>query len=53
VDDGLADQLARAFYRLLAAGQGPAAALHAAVRGLRDAQPDNPALWAAHVHVGP
>jgi hypothetical protein len=53
VDDGVADQLARAFYRLLTAGQEPAAALHAAVRGLRDAQPDNPALWAAHVHVGP
>jgi tetratricopeptide (TPR) repeat protein len=53
VDDAVADQLARGCYELLAAGHDPAAALHAAVRGLRDVQPDHPALWASHVHVGP
>ncbi|MGO8731156.1 MAG: CHAT domain-containing protein [Streptosporangiaceae bacterium] len=53
VDDAVADRLTRACYELLAAGHDPAAALHTVVRGLRDAQPDHPALWAAHVHVGP
>jgi CHAT domain-containing protein len=53
VDDAVAGQLACACYELLAAGNDPAAALHAAARGLRQAQPDHPALWAAHVHVGP
>lgn len=54
VDDAMADhQMARSCYELLADGHDPAAALHTVVRRLRDAQPGHPALWAAHVHVGP
>lgn len=30
-----------------------AEALHKAIRELRDADPDAPAIWAAHIHVGP
>jgi CHAT domain-containing protein len=30
-----------------------AEALHNAVRDVREANPDTPAIWAAHIHVGP
>jgi CHAT domain-containing protein len=30
-----------------------AEALHKAIREVRDANPDTPAIWAAHIHVGP
>ncbi|HTW02362.1 MAG TPA: CHAT domain-containing protein [Streptosporangiaceae bacterium] len=57
VDDEIAAEVARDVYARLAA-PGPdaaraALALHHAVRKVRERQPGLPALWAAHVHVGP
>ncbi|WP_367138360.1 CHAT domain-containing protein [Saccharothrix sp. HUAS TT1] len=53
VRDQVAMTLATDFYTALAAGADPASALHAAVRGVRAANPSSPELWASHVHVGP
>ncbi|WP_431041900.1 CHAT domain-containing protein [Streptomyces sp. P1-3] len=62
VDDGTAARIAEDFYgALTSAAEGgrssPSArdaahALHRAVRGMREAYPMAPALWAAHLHVG-
>jgi CHAT domain len=59
VRDQDAAEVARAFYTELGRGQGrspdlgrAAAALHAAVRQMRSAFPDEPSRWGAHVHVG-
>ncbi|MCX5172909.1 CHAT domain-containing protein [Streptomyces antibioticus] len=59
VQDATAAALTDAFYTdLTDDGTGPpqvgrsARALHRAVLARRDARPDNPWLWAAHVHVG-
>ncbi|WP_151772470.1 CHAT domain-containing protein [Streptomyces abyssomicinicus] len=60
ISDYRAPQVAGDFYRALdsapraADGTLPAArALRHAVRGLRGARPDAPALWAAYLHTGP
>ncbi|MBU2666937.1 CHAT domain-containing protein [Actinoplanes bogorensis] len=50
VDDLAAADLARGFYARLP--DGPAVALHSAVRAARDQAPDRPDLWAAHLHAG-
>nr|WP_308201414.1 CHAT domain-containing protein [Sphaerisporangium perillae] len=67
VDDAIAADIASDFYAELAvpgtepagtepagsgAGLPPAAALHAAVRRVRDRYPGAPTLWAAHIHAG-
>ncbi|MEV5427992.1 CHAT domain-containing protein [Streptomyces sp. NPDC052701] len=56
VEDRVAADLAEEFYARLPADGGPglppAAALHAAVRTLRDRYPHAPLLWAAHIHAG-
>lgn len=60
VDDDLAAEVARDIYASLTAhtpsrpDATPAAlALHQAVHKIRDRHPGLPAVWAAHVHVGP
>jgi CHAT domain-containing protein len=54
VVDDFAAQVADCVYDGVAAGAGQAAlALHEAVRRQRAQHPDRPALWAAHIHVGP
>jgi CHAT domain len=57
VDDEIAAEVASDVYASLAASGPDAAtaapALHQAVRKIRARQPGLPALWAAHVHVGP
>ncbi|MFK3985617.1 CHAT domain-containing protein [Micromonospora sp. NPDC050397] len=50
VNDRIAGSIARDVYRGLS--DGSAAALHAAVRGCREAYPDTPSLWSAHIHAG-
>ncbi|GAB7106298.1 hypothetical protein JCM4814A_46120 [Streptomyces phaeofaciens JCM 4814] len=59
LQDAVAASMADAFYTdLTAGGSGPPAvarsarALHRAVVAERDARPDDPWLWAAHVHIG-
>ncbi|MFF7335737.1 CHAT domain-containing protein [Streptomyces sp. NPDC008163] len=59
VADKLAPRVTEAFYAALAKDVsgghpiGPAAALHAAIRALRDRYTAAPHLWAAHIHTGP
>ncbi|MEV6633714.1 CHAT domain-containing protein [Actinoplanes sp. NPDC051470] len=56
VSDRYAPRVARAVYAGIAeAGDltGTAAALHDAVRSLRDRRPAAPSLWAPYVHIGP
>jgi tetratricopeptide (TPR) repeat protein len=61
IDDTVAVRVAHAVYQDLQPAQGTASldadrtpvALHAATRALRNAYPDIPSLWAAHIHVGP
>ncbi|UVS78445.1 CHAT domain protein [Actinokineospora sp. UTMC 2448] len=52
VDDDIAYDVAKAFYRLLRSHWEPAAALHAAVGDVRKRYPNQPALWGAFVHIG-
>lgn len=59
VSDKFSAQLAELFYTSLAsparggAAADPAAALHFAIRDLRDGLAAAPQLWAAHTHTGP
>lgn len=52
VADEAAARVTERFYAY-AAGLDPAAALHFAVRDVREAFPLIPAAWAAHLHTGP
>ncbi|MFE0155879.1 CHAT domain-containing protein [Nonomuraea sp. NPDC059007] len=59
IDDQAALEIADAFYTALTNGgtappdvEHAPAALHRAVRELRDKYPGSPALWAAHIHAG-
>ncbi|KAB8171002.1 CHAT domain-containing protein [Streptomyces sp. 3MP-14] len=53
VDDRIALDIAESFYARLATTPAHApAALHATIRTLRDAYPNLPTLWAAHLHAG-
>jgi hypothetical protein len=58
IDDVVAADVASAFYGTLRDGQGTlrlensASALNDAVRGIRDANPRKPSLWAAYLHAG-
>ncbi|WP_371675656.1 CHAT domain-containing protein [Streptomyces sp. NBC_01276] len=59
IDDRLAVTVAESFYTHLTTGppgtldpDRSAAALHHAVRGVRDRYPRTPSLWAAHLHTG-
>jgi CHAT domain-containing protein len=58
--DTASAELTEAFYRRLSGSAetgldaiGSAAALHAAVRELRDRYPNQPSRWAPYLHVGP
>ncbi|OLT20736.1 hypothetical protein BJF78_09225 [Pseudonocardia sp. CNS-139] len=51
--DATAARLANDFYQRLHAGDGPAAALHLAVREVRAEQPLTPSAWACYMHAGP
>jgi tetratricopeptide (TPR) repeat protein len=61
IDDTVAVRIAHAVYKDLQPAQGTAplyagrtsVALHSATRALRNAYPNTPSLWAAHIHVGP
>lgn len=56
LSDGVAAEAARSFYREMPdtpAADGAAAVLHRVTRGLRDAHPDRPDLWAPLIHSGP
>ncbi|MFH8365283.1 CHAT domain-containing protein [Streptomyces sp. NPDC018031] len=58
VADEAAVRITEAFYASLTAGSPPTAdeaayALHQAVRGVREAHPAVPTLWAGHLHMGP
>jgi hypothetical protein len=56
VPDLVAVQVAEDVYGRLASTGGRldgAAALHHAVRGLRESYPDRPFLWASYLHIGP
>jgi len=53
IRDATAPAVAADFYAALTTADAAAAALHHAVRALRDAHPDQPALWAPYIHVGP
>lgn len=53
ITDVQAPRLARQFYRRLASGDDPAAAVHHAVLALRDKYRDMPYLWAPYIHLGP
>lgn len=57
IADRYAAQIAGAVYKDITTpapdASRTAAALHHAVRQVRAAHPDTPALWAAHIHVGP
>jgi hypothetical protein len=44
--------LTRNFYRNLADVSAAAAVLHAVTRQLRDECPEDPSVWAAHIHAG-
>ncbi|MFL6072456.1 MAG: CHAT domain-containing protein [Mycobacteriales bacterium] len=39
-------------YAAIARGEGIAAAIHGATRRLRERWPDDPSVWASHLHVG-
>ncbi|GAB1513130.1 CHAT domain-containing protein [Actinophytocola sp. KF-1] len=54
IADDLAEQLARAIYRDLAARpDAVATAVHRATVHMRQRYPRNPHTWAAHLHLGP
>ncbi|MFE0368402.1 CHAT domain-containing protein [Streptomyces tendae] len=55
VSDRASVRLAEAFYERLTSDpdSGVAHALHHAVSRLRARHPDQPSLWASHLHVGP
>jgi tetratricopeptide (TPR) repeat protein len=57
VADDVAVEVARDVYASLTSSRPDAAAaalaLHDAIRNIRAGRPGRPALWAAHVHVGP
>lgn len=56
VRDSAAGRIADDFHTGMAPSweaDGAAAALHRAVRALRDDAPDEPSRWAAHIHLGP
>lgn len=51
-DDTISASVSSRVYGSLAAGHGPAVALHIAMRRLRDELPDSPSDWAGHLHHG-
>jgi hypothetical protein len=53
IDDQPAVEFAELVYPTIAAGGDIAAAVHTATLTLRDHYPDDPLVWASHVHVGP
>ena len=53
ISDVLAPHVASRVYTALAEGGTPAWAVHDAVRRVRARYPDQPHLWASHVHFGP
>ena len=52
IDDGAARRVAEFWYDALMQGHPHAVALHLATEQIRRRYPANPALWAAHIHVG-
>ncbi|MEV4121660.1 CHAT domain-containing protein [Micromonospora sp. NPDC049645] len=52
IGDRIAYEIAEWFYQGLHTGMSPAYALHAVMIRLRANYPDNPLLWAGHVHIG-
>jgi len=52
IGDRSAAYITERFYRALSEHESPAAALHRAVRQLREDLPGRPSQWAAHIHVG-
>lgn len=52
ISDAEAPRIVEEFYRAMAAGEGPALALHLAVRSLRE-RASSPLLWAPFTHIGP
>jgi CHAT domain-containing protein len=53
ISDLLAPDIATRIYQAITDGASPAAAVHEAVRAVRDAYPTEPQLWASHIHLGP
>jgi CHAT domain-containing protein len=53
VSDAGALRMADLFYAHLDGGALPAEALHLSVRQIRKNYPDQPHLWASHIHLGP
>ncbi|MEU5695562.1 CHAT domain-containing protein [Actinosynnema sp. NPDC020468] len=52
IGDRPAVDFAELVYPVIAAGGDIATAVHTATRALRDRHPDDPLVWASHVHVG-
>ncbi|MBT2207518.1 CHAT domain-containing protein [Actinomadura sp. NEAU-AAG7] len=52
IGDQHAVDFAELVYPAIAAGGDIATAVHAATRTLRDRHPDDPLVWASHVHIG-
>ncbi|MDQ2585253.1 CHAT domain-containing protein [Saccharothrix yanglingensis] len=52
IGDQPAVDFAELVYPAIATGGDIATAVHTATRTLRDRHPDNPLVWASHVHVG-
>lgn len=52
INDVYAVEFADTVYTAIADGKDPAAAVHQAVRDVRDYQPRSPSLWASHLHAG-
>ncbi|WP_327000691.1 CHAT domain-containing protein [Dactylosporangium sp. NBC_01737] len=53
VADADAAEITAMFYEGLAAGAGPAQAMHHVTRGMRRRYGSNPGMWAAYAHFGP
>jgi CHAT domain-containing protein len=53
IDDQPAVDFAELVHPAIAAGGDITTAVHTATRTLRDRYPDDPLVWASHVHVGP
>ncbi|MFY1598512.1 CHAT domain-containing protein [Micromonospora sp. WMMD737] len=53
VGDRHAVDVAELVYAALADGADIATAVHDAARRMRDRWPDNPSVWASHIHIGP
>ncbi|MEV4509213.1 CHAT domain-containing protein [Dactylosporangium sp. NPDC049525] len=53
VADADAAEITAMFYEELAAGAGPAQAMHHVTRGMRRRYRRNPGMWAAYAHFGP